>query len=115
MDKVRILIGPQGGMSLVMDPSLNQYSNVVVNDFISQGLMLLITNEPEAYQISDIIGLEPGSVTLVSISAVKSYVNKPAYQVWPLPCKLDAKLRFMPGCYDAIEVDLKSRGIRIYS
>lgn len=84
-------------MSLVIDPNLPQYSNVIVNDLISQGVMLLVTNEPEAYQIDDLISLEPGTVALVSLSVAKSYVTDPEYRVWPLPCKQNATLQYMPG------------------
>lgn len=86
-------------MSLVIDPNMNEYSNVIVNDLISEGVMLLVTNEPEAYQIDDLISLEPGTVAMVSLEASKSFVTRPKYQVWPLPCQRNANLRFMPGNY----------------
>ncbi len=84
-------------MSLVIDPNMNEYSNVIINDLISEGVMLLVTNEPEAYQLDDMINLEPGSVALVSLEASNSFVTKPKYQVWPLPCKTNATLRYQPG------------------
>jgi len=81
----------------VIDPNLSAYSNVVVNDLLASGIILLITNEPEAYQVDDLISLEPSTVALVSVEVVKSFVTKPDYKIWPLPCSPNAVLKYMAG------------------
>lgn len=99
--------GPQGALSMVIDPNLQQYSNVVVNDLLASGIILLITNEPEAYQVDDLISLEPSTVALVSVEVIKSFVTKPDYRIWPLPCAPNATLKFMAGrCYVPYQIKL---------
>lgn len=92
-----MFLGPQGALTLVIDPNLDEYSDVIVNDLISEGVILLVTNEPEAYQIDDLISLQPGTVTFVAVSSSLSFVSSPKYKIWPLPCTVNATLRFMPG------------------
>lgn len=92
-----LFLGLSGALSLVINTQAGEYANAIKNDLISQGAVLIVSNEPETFSVNDPVNLENGKSAFVAISAASSYFTPPSFPVWSYPCATNAKLRYIPG------------------
>jgi hypothetical protein len=89
--------GRAGGVKLLLNTALNEYpDNMVVNNYLEEGLLISIGYEFEP-EPSDPIILQPNTHALISLSATSQAYSKQNYEIFSLPCRDDIDLEFVNG------------------
>lgn len=92
----RGISGPSGGLHLVLDAATDEYPDMIINNFLEEGLLVSIDYNREPY-LADPITLIPNTHSYISISATCQKYTKQKYPIFSMPCRENTELTYVNG------------------
>ena len=100
--KVKILSGVGQGMKLLLNLHPDEYTpEVVTNNYLEAGAILLIDYDPYGFFPTNPIGIKPASRAWISLKGKRKVTTPPTYQVFERECENNLTLEIMKGkCFE---------------
>ncbi len=93
---LELFVGANEGMTLNLLTQLEEYTtDVVINNYIQQGLVANVNYDPFEYLVSDPIGLNPGKHYWLALRQSNKRYASSGLPVFPKPSVQDKKMLHM--------------------
>jgi len=92
-----VFAGPGNAVTLRLNPRLSDIRRPYYNDYLSDGLVVFVNAEPDAFWPTDPLVLEPHTSNFVSLNLETVGTVTPAVMVFPMPCRAKADFHYLMG------------------